>query len=201
MCTYQLEYARSIFGVSNIAHCQGTLGHWTAHFNHLYLLYSEPCTYILFNKILKFQMHKRYFHWSLSFSIRKCWERGAWVSIKPPHARLPGPLPSYLANAWVFTACLSSCSATFLFKLSTSSRRAAECSISPSSRFRRDLEGGGPFCSDAVNHRAQNTDIYLSQVLIHSFSTGLYINHNSSLSHMNSFKEVPNSAQKPQNNN
>lgn len=52
----------------------------------------------------------------------------------------------HLAKAWTFVACRSSCSATFLLQLSISCLSAAECSISPSSRFRRDLEEGSSIC-------------------------------------------------------
>lgn len=48
---------------------------------------------------------------------------------------------SYRAKAWTLVACRSSCSATFLLQFSISCLRAAECSISASSRFLSDLQG------------------------------------------------------------
>lgn len=60
------------------------------------------------------------------------------------HACLSIPCPVYLASAWTFVEWRSCCSATLLFKASTSCRSAAECSISPSRRFRSDLEKRAP---------------------------------------------------------
>lgn len=45
----------------------------------------------------------------------------------------------HLASAWTLAVCLSSSSASFFFSWSVSCLRPAECSISPSSRLRRDL--------------------------------------------------------------
>lgn len=64
---------------------------------------------------------------------------------------------SYRAKAWTFAAWRSSCSATFLLQFSTSCLSAAECSISASSRFRRDLQEGNrhtlPGNLNILNHR------------------------------------------------
>lgn len=49
------------------------------------------------------------------------------------------PAASHLARAWTLAVCLSSSSASFFFSWSVSCLRPAECSISPSSRERRDL--------------------------------------------------------------
>lgn len=45
----------------------------------------------------------------------------------------------HLDRAWILAVCLSSSSANFFFSRSVSCLRPAECSISPSSRLRRDL--------------------------------------------------------------
>lgn len=60
------------------------------------------------------------------------------------HACLSVPCPVYLASAWTFVVWRSCCSATLLFRASTSCRSAAECSISPSRRLRSDLEERAP---------------------------------------------------------
>lgn len=54
------------------------------------------------------------------------------------------PCPIYLASAWTFVAWRSCCSVTFFRRASTSCRSAAECSISPSRRFRSDLQKRAP---------------------------------------------------------
>lgn len=59
---------------------------------------------------------------------------------------------SYRAKAWTLAAWRSSCSATFLLQFSTSCLSAAECSISASSRFRRDLQEGNSLSLEHCTH-------------------------------------------------
>lgn len=129
------------------------------------------------------------------FSLKAISERCTWGLTASPRPPLhPCALP-YLANAWTFMMCRSSCSATFLFKVSTSCRSAAECSISPSSRLRSDLEKGDPSVYMPL------TRVHRARTQVFTYPHSVCINHNSSLSHLSWFTEIANSAQEPQSNN